>query len=174
MYSVEPNCRELFDLTFPIERGLRAPLEGIDQETLNYSTAPHKMSIGQLAVHCMGWAQYFLSEKKWKPVKWTCIEVNYPLTLEQVNQVISAGFKKIRDTLRSISDAELEVKNGKKGPGYIIYRLLIHAMVHANQMAYLCQSKNLEWEFGSHFGDMASAIIATRYHTSRDFEIGGF
>ncbi len=56
-----------------MERGLRAPLEGISEEHLNHVFAPHKMTIGQTAVHAGAWPRYFLSgEKPWEVVEWTC------------------------------------------------------------------------------------------------------
>ncbi len=172
---MDKNCEELTRLSEVIEDGLRAPLEGITPEILNYTPAENKMSIGQLALHCAGWAEYFLVEEKWEPVRWTCVEVDYPLNIGSVNEQIQKGFGMIRQVLSSLSDPELEVtKDGKKGPGYIIYRLLIHAMVHANQMAYIRQIKDRGWSFGSNFGDMATAVINTGYRTSRDLDIPGF
>jgi len=172
---MDPHCNELYTLAAAIEKGFLKSLEEISQEHLNYSPAANKMSIGQLAVHCAGWAQYFLSEIKWTPEMWTCVSVTYPLTVEQVLREIKKGFLAIYQTLSRLNDISLEISSdGRKGPGYIIYRLLIHAMVDANQMAYLRQIVEPEWNFGSAFGDMATAVIQTEYHTDPDIEIPGF
>ncbi len=169
------NCDELLQLTDTIEDGIKVTLEGITGEVLNFSPADNKMSIGQLAIHCYAWAQYFLADTKpWEPVKWTCMPVEYPLTVDMVMAVIDDGLKSIRSKLTEIDDDKLELVDGKKGPGYIIYRLLIHSMVHSNQMAYIRQIKDKEWKFGSHFGDMATAIIGLKYHTDKDTSIFGF
>jgi len=173
--QMDLHATELHELSFVIERGLRAPLEGISEELLNFTPALNKMTIGQLALHCTGWAEYFLAEEKWEAVKWTCVEAEYPLQLQNVKVQIERGFNSIRTVLETTTDEELEItSDGKKGHGYIIYRLLIHAMVHANQMAYIRQIKEPDWGFGSHFGDMATAVIATKYSTSRDLSIPGF
>ncbi len=174
-HLMDPHCQELHDLSFVIEKGLKTPLEEISNTHLNHSPSPHKMSIGQLAIHCMGWAQYFLADEKWEPEKWTCVKVDYPLTLNAVLAEVDKGFEAIRTTLQQSNDQLLEVNsNGEKGHGYIIYRLLIHAMCHANQMAYLRQTLEPDWTFGTHFGDMASAVIVTKYHTTRDLAVPGF
>lgn len=169
-------------MSFIMEKGLRAPLEKISQDILNFSFNENKMTIGQLAIHCTAWAQYFLAPDNAKPwlvgtgkERWTCKPMSYPLTLEMVNQEIEKGFEVIRNTLIHSDDDILEVRDGnKKGHGYIIYRLLIHVLTHSNQMAYLRQIKDPEWGFGSHFGDMATVIIKTKYATSRDLTIPGF
>lgn len=176
--SNQKNCNELLELTYVMKTGLRAPLEGITQEHLNHSFAQHKMTIGQIAVHCTGWAQYFMAEEDNKPfelAKWTAKPMEYPLSLTDVNQTIEDGFAAVRHILQTQNDDLLEItEEGKKGKGYIIYRLMIHALTHSNQMAYLRQLLDVEWEFGGHFGDMASAIIRTKYFTERDLNIGGF
>ena len=178
MQKNNENCIELLELSKIMERGLWAPLEGISNEHLNFTIASHKMSIGQIAIHSTAWARYFLSAKDAKPwniVKWTCKPVEYPLTLSIVNNIFDDGFKAIRDVLLSIDDNLLEIaEDGDKGHGYIIYRLLIHTIAHGNQMAYLRQGLDPDWEFGSHFGDMATAVIAMKYHTDKDLRIGGF
>ncbi len=168
------NCKQLFDLSYVMERGLRSPLMGINDEQLNYTPADNKMSIGQLAIHCTGWASYFIADTKWEVVPWTCVPVDYPLSLDEVNRIIDEGFDSIRNKLKSIDDDLLEVEAGKRGKGYIIYRLLIHAMTHSNQMAYIRQIVEPEWDFGNHFGDMATALISMSYSTQRDEKIGGF
>lgn len=172
------NCDELLELTYVMEAGLRSPLNGILEEHLNHSFASHKMTIGQIAVHCTGWAQYFMAEEDSKPfelAKWTAKPMEYPLTLRDVNQAIDEGFVAMRKILTTQNDDILEItRDGKKGKGYIIYRLMIHALTHSNQMAYLRQLLDPLWEFGGHFGDMASAIIRTKYYTARDLSIQGF
>lgn len=174
----QKNCKELYDLSLTMEKGLRAPLEGISDEILNHSFASHKMTIGQISIHCTGWAQYFMADEGNKPfelAKWTAKPVEYPLTLSEVNQTITDGFTAVREILTTQNDDLLEVTDdGKKGRGYIIYRLMVHTLAHSNQMAYLRQLLEPEWEFGSHFGDMASAIIRTKYSTERDLNIQGF
>ena len=77
----QKNCKELLDLSFTMEKGLRATLEGISEENLNHTFAKHKMTIGQLAIHCTGWAQYFMADEDKKPfdlAKWTAKPVEYP------------------------------------------------------------------------------------------------
>ncbi len=174
----QKNCKELFDLSFTMEKGLRAPLEGISEKNLNHSFASHKMTIGQICIHCTGWAQYFMADEGEKPfelTKWTARPVEYPLTLEDVNQSITDGFAAVREILSTQNDDLLEITDDKKkGKGYIIYRLMVHALAHSNQMAYLRQLLDPEWEFDGHFGDMASAIIRTKYSTERDLNIQGF
>ncbi|MCE7737082.1 MAG: hypothetical protein GPJ54_19505 [Candidatus Heimdallarchaeota archaeon] len=172
------NCEELLKLTYVMEAGLRAPLDGISEEHLNYSFASHKMTIGQIAVHCTGWAQYFMGDDDDKPfelAKWTAKPMKYPLILTDVSRAIDDGFAAVRKILTTQNDDILEItRDGKKGKGYIIYRLMIHALTHSNQMAYLRQLLDNEWEFGGHFGDMASAIIKTNYTTERDLNVQGF
>ncbi len=172
------NCEELLELTYVMEAGLRAPLDGIREEHLNYSFASHKMTIGQIAVHCTGWAQYFMADDDHKPFElanWTARPMVYPLTLIDVNQAIDNGFAAVREILITQNDEILEItEDGNKGKGYIIYRLMIHALTHSNQMAYLRQLLDPEWEFGGHFGDMASAIISAKYSTERDSNVQGF
>ena len=157
-----------------IKQGLLAPLEGISEEILNRQVGDHKMSIGQLVIHCMAWAEYFMGEIKPDPiVPWTCKPVDYPLKLYYVLGIIEAGFGAIQRKLEIVDNNSLEVtEEGKKGPGYIIYRLLIHAMVHSNQMAYLRQLFNPEWDFGSHFGNMANVFIASDYITAPEIVRG--
>lgn len=172
------NCDELLELTYVMEAGLKSPLDGILEDHLNHSFASHKMTIGQIAVHCTGWAQYFMADENNKPfelAKWTAKPMHYPLTLVDVNQTIDDGFAAVRNILTTQNDDILEMtKEGIKGKGYIIYRLMIHAITHSNQMAYLRQLLDPSWEFGGHFGDMASAIIRTKYYTERDLNIQGF
>lgn len=169
---------ELQKLTTSIEKSFRAAIEGVTELQLNHVFAPHKMTIGQLAIHCTAWASYFLApedNKPWKVEKWTCKPISYPITTKELNTTIDEGFQSIRDVINETSDAELEIqKNGSKGHGYIIYRLLIHAMVHANQIAYLRQLLDENWDYASHFGNAASAIIATDYITTRDLTVQGF
>lgn len=174
----QKNCKELYDLSLTIEKGLRATLEGISEKNLNHSFAAHKMTIGQIAIHCTGWAQYFMAEEDNKPfdlAKWTAKPVEYPLSKITVEDTIHDGFAAMREILTNQNDDLIEITSvGKKGKGYIIYRLLIHSMVHSNQMAYLRQLLDPNWEFGGHFGDMASHLIRTEYSTERDLNVPGF
>ncbi len=86
--------------------------------------------------------------------------------MEFVSEVVADGMAAIGETLGRIDDAGLERRaDGGKGPGYIICRLLLHTMVHANQMSYLRHLLDPEWEFGGHFGHMATAYIRVSYHT---------
>lgn len=157
-----------------IKEGLLAPLDEISEEILNRQVGDNKMSIGQLVIHCMAWAEYFMGEIKPDPiVPWTCKPVDYPLKLEYVRGMIDTGFGAIQRKLETVDNNSLEVaEDGKKGPGYIIYRLLIHSMVHSNQMAYLRQLFNPEWKFGSHFGNMANVFIASDYETTPELVRG--
>ena len=170
------HCDELLEVTEVMENGLRAPLKGITTEILNHVFASHKMTIGQIAIHSMSWPRYFLSkDPPWEVTQWTCRPCEYPLTLEFIDEVINDGCLAMRETLKSIKDSQLEVnEKGEKGVGYILCRLQLHTMVHANQMAYLRQLLDPDWDFGSYFGDMATAYIRMSYHTERDLRIGGF
>lgn len=168
------NPEKLLKMIPTIKEGLLAPLDGISEENLNRQVGENKMSIGQLVIHCMAWAEYFMGEIKPDPiVPWTCKPVDYPLSLEYVHTMIDAGFGAIRRKLEIVDDESLEVTDkDEKGPGYIIYRLLVHAMVHSNQMAYLRQLFNPEWGFGSHFGNMANVFIASDYVTTPELVRG--
>ncbi|MHA2091265.1 MAG: hypothetical protein ACW98K_10430 [Candidatus Kariarchaeaceae archaeon] len=175
--STRKFCDELLSILDTMEFGLRAPLENITEDHLNHVFASHKMTIGQIAIHCTAWAEYFMADdnnKPWKVQQWTCRPCTYPLTFEFVDDTINRGFAAIRDKLLSIDDAGLEIIDGEKGPGYIIYRLQQHILAHSNQMAYLRQLLDSNWDFGTHFGDMASALIKLSYSTSRDHAIPGF
>ena len=165
---------KLLEMIPTIKEGLLAPLVGISEENLNKQVGDHKMSIGQLVIHCMAWAEYFMGEIKPDPiVPWTCKPVQYPLTLEYVISMVDTGFGAIQRKLAIVDNHSLEItEEGKKGPGYIIYRLLIHAMVHSSQMAYLRQLFNPEWDFGSHFGNMANVFIASDYITKPELVRG--
>jgi hypothetical protein len=177
------HCDELLEVIDVMEAGLRAPLVDISGEHLNHSFAEHKMSIGQIAVHTMGWPQYFMADENNKPWErgssvpdfWTCMPCEYPLTPDFVSGVIEKGCQAMRDKLHSINDDLLEVtSDNEKGPGYILCRLQLHTMVHANQMSFLRQILDPGWRFGGHFGEMATAYIKISYHTSKDKSIGGF
>jgi len=176
--SSRTHCNEFLDLLSIMEDGFRSPLDGISQDHLNHVFAEHKMTIGQIAVHHAAWAEYFMApynEKPWDVVKWTCRPCEYPLNMKFVNSVIDNGFMAIRNKLESINDELLEIdQEGNKGPGYIVYRLQMHAIAHSNQMSYLRQLLDPEWQFGSHFGDMATALIGLSYKTTRDLRIQGF
>lgn len=153
-----------------MERGLRASIDGISEELLNFSFAPHKMTIGQLVVHTMSWPRYFLSiEPPWELTTDTCRPCVYPLKVDFVREVISDGVQAMTEFLRNTDDFRLELdENGEKGKGYILYRLQLHTLVHANQISYLRGLKDASWDFGNHFGDMATALIGLKYATSKD------
>jgi len=172
------HCDELLEVIDVMERGIRAPLEGIAEEHLNHQFAAHKMSIGQIAVHSMAYPQYFMApadDKPWEKVEWTCRPCDYPLSTAFVDRVVDEGCDAMRTMLRSIDDDGLErAPDGSQGPGYILCRLQLHTLVHANQMSYLRQLLEPDWQFGGHFGDMATAYIRMSYHTERDRRIGGF
>lgn len=173
------NTVRILSIVPVFKAGLLASLENITENHLNHVFADHKMTIGQIAVHCTAWARYFLTEiiyneKPWEVVPRTCKPCEYPLTLDFVRATIDDGFQALTETLQMVSDEELEVYNDRKGPGYIICRLLLHALTHSNQMAYLRQLLDKDWGFGTHFGDMATAFINLDYHTTRDLTIPGF
>lgn len=178
--SERKHCDELLQVIDVMERGLRAPLEGISQDHLNHVFAPNKMTIGQIAVHTMAYPRWFMSgfeggERPWEKVKWTCRPCDYPLALAFVNETIDNGCAAMRAMLRRIDDAGLErTPAGEQGPGYILCRLQLHTMVHANQMSYLRQLLDPDWKFGGHFGAMATAYIRMSYHTEKDPRFGGF
>ena len=176
--SSRTHCDELLSILSTMEAGFRSPLEGISQDHLNHVFAEHKMTIGQIAIHHTAWSQYFMAlpnDKPWEVVPWTCRPCEYPLSLEFINSVMDDGFNALRDKLEHINDDLLEIdEEGNKGPGYIIYRLQMHAIAHSNQMSYLRQLLDPEWKFGTHFGDMATALIGLSYKTTRDLRIQGF
>jgi hypothetical protein len=170
------HCDEFLAALPVVERGLRSPLEGITEAHLNHIFAPHKMTIGQIAVHSMSWPRWFLSSADpWELTEWTCRPCVYPLTVAFVEEVINDGVDAMRSVLERVDDSGLErTPDGKKGPGYILFRLLHHTMVHANQMAYLRHTLDPEWGFGRHFGEMASALIRVSYHTEPEGWRRGF
>lgn len=172
MNNKKDNCNALLKVIDVTARGLRNSLNGISQEDLNHVFAPHKMTIGQMAVHTMSWPRYFLSETPpWKKTKWTCRPCKYPLTPAFVDEVIEDGYAAMKDHLNDTNDALLEVDNsGKKGKGYILYRLQLHILVHANQIVYLRSVLDPSWEFHGKWGDMATALIDLNYHTSKELE----
>ena len=170
------NCEALLNVIPVMENGLRAAIEDISEELLNYNFAPHKMTIGQLVVHTMSWPRYFLSEDPpWELTKDTCRPCIYPLKLKFVEDVISDGINAMVDYLLETNDDLLETnEKGEKGKGYILYRLQLHTLVHANQISYLRSLKDPSWDFGGYFGDMATALIGLKYSTTKDLKIGGF
>jgi len=174
--SGKKNCAELLYVIDIMQKGLRASLENISQDHLNHQFANHKMTIGQLAVHTMSWPTFFLAESPpWEETELTCRPCTYPLTPDFVDQVISEGVGSMKTFLFNANDKLLEVdNNGKKGKGYIIYRLQLHTLVHANQIAFLRGILNPSWEFNGHFGDMATALIAMDYHTTKEIDVKGF
>ncbi len=166
------HCEELLQVIDVMEKGLGASVAYISEEHLNHSFAAHKMTIGQLAVHTMSWPRYFLSETPpWKETEFTCRPCSYPLTLAFIEEVIADGISAMKEFLKSTNDTRLEIdENGKKGKGYILYRLQLHTLVHANQIAYLRSILDPSWQFGNNFGDMATAIIAMKYGTSKELD----
>ncbi len=107
--------------------------------------------------------------------EWTCRPCDYPLTAAFVNDVVDDGCAAMRETLGQLTDDLLEVNGrGEKGHGYILCRLQLHTIVHANQIAYLRHTLEPEWEFDGHFGDMATAYIRMGYHTEPDLTVPGF
>jgi hypothetical protein len=173
MKNSRKNCEAILKVIPVMERGLRAAIEGISEELLNYNFGDHKMTIGQLVVHSMSWPRYFLSEDPpWELIKDTCRPCTYPLTLEFVGDVISDGIKAMTTFLQNANDELLEIN--EKGNGYILYRLQLHTLVHANQISYLRSMRDPSWDFGGYFGDMATALIGLDYSTSKDLTIPGF
>ena len=66
------------------------------------------MTIGQLAIHCMAWAQYFLADKDnkpWEVTKWTCKPVEYPLSVATVLGIINDGLHAMRSKLEEIDES---------------------------------------------------------------------
>lgn len=176
MNNTRTNCDDLLRILSVLEKGLRASIDGISEEDLNHSFARHKMTIGQLVVHTMSWPRYFLSDiPPWEITKGTCRPCSYPLTMDFISGVISDGFSAMHDHLINTNDSLLEIDNeGKKGKGYILYRLQLHTLVHSNQISYLRSLLDPDWDFGSQFGDMATALISLKYYTTKDLSIGGF
>ena len=173
------HCEEIIEVVNKMEKGLLAPINSISEKNLNHVFAENKMTIGQIAVHCGAWAEYFMTNNpSWEPVKWTCKSVSYPLSLENVKMIIKNGFNAIRSKLNFINDDLLEIdEKGEKGKGYIICRLLLHAMTHGNQMAYLRQilePELKESEISGMFGSMATAYIRLSYFTEIDKRVPGF
>ena len=176
MKTKRDHCEALLNIIPVMETGLRASIANISEDLLNFNFASHKMTIGQLVVHTMSWPIYFLSEQPpWELTKDTCRPCTYPLTVEFVENVISDGINAMVGFLKETNDELLEIdKKGEKGKGYILYRLQLHTLVHANQISYLRSLKDPIWDFGEHFGDMATALIALNYHTTKDLNIKGF
>ena len=170
------HCDSLLKVIPFMEKGLKASIEGIPEDLLNHRFADHKMTIGQLVVHSMSWPRYFLSEEPpWELTEDTCRPCVYPLTIAFVNEVISDGISAMTEFLQKTNDDLLEIdQNGEKGKGYILYRLHLHTLVHANQISYLRSMMESDWEYGSYFGDMATALIGLDYSTSKDLKIKGF
>jgi len=97
------------------------------------------------------------------------------LKIDFVQEVISDGIQAMTEFLQKANDELLEVdQNGEKGKGYILCRLQLHTLVHANQISYLRSMKEPDWDYGSYFGDMATALIGLDYSTSKDLNIQGF
>jgi len=176
MENKNDHCQALLKVIPVMEKGLRASIEGISEELLNHNFADHKMTIGQLVVHTMSWPRYFISvDPPWELVKDTCRPCTYPLTLEFIDEVIAEGIKAMTELLQKTNDELLEIdQNGEKGKGYILYRLQLHTLVHANQISYLRSLMESDWDYGSYFGDMATALIGLDYSTSKDLSVRGF
>jgi hypothetical protein len=176
MKNDRKNCEAFLKVIPIMEKGLRASIEGISEDVLNLNFASHKMTIGQLAVHSMSWPRYFLAEEPpWELTKDTCRPCTYPLTSQFVDEVISDGILAMTAFLQTTNDTLLEIdEKGEKGKGYILYRLQLHTLVHANQISYLRSMKDPSWDFGEYFGYMATALIGFDYHTTKDLAIPGF
>jgi len=176
MENKNDHCQALLKVIPVMEKGLRATIVDISEELLNHNFADHKMTIGQLVVHTMSWPRYFLSEDPpWELVEDTCRPCTYPLKLAFVEEVITDGIKAMTEYLEDANDELLEIEeNGEKGKGYILYRLQLHTLVHANQISYLRSLKDPEWDYGSYFGDMATALIGLDYSTTKDLSVRGF
>lgn len=170
------HCDSILKVIPVMERGLRASIDSISQDLLNHKFADHKMTIGQLVVHTMSWPRYFLSENPpWELTKDTCRPCLYPLTLAFIDEVITDGISAMTEYLQKTNDELLEIDlNGEKGKGYILYRLQLHTLVHANQISYLRSMMDPDWDYGGYFGDMATALIGFDYSTTKDLRIKGF
>ena len=176
MKTTRNHCDAILKVIPVMEKGLRASIEGISEELLNHNFADHKMTIGQLVVHTMSWPRYFLSEEPpWELTIDTCRPCTYPLKIDFVQEVISDGIQAMTEFLQKTNDALLEVdQNGDKGKGYILYRLQLHTLVHSNQISYLRSLMEPDWDYGSYFGDMATALIGLDYSTTKDLNVRGF
>lgn len=170
------HCDSLLNVIPIMESGLRASINNISEDLLNHCFADHKMTIGQLVVHSMSWPRYFLSDDPpWELTIDTCRPCVYPLTIEFMDKVITDGISAMTEYLQKTNDELLEIdKNGEKGKGYILYRLQLHTLVHANQISYLRSMLEPDWDYGSYFGDMATALIGLDYSTTKDLSIKGF
>ncbi len=176
--SQRNHCDELLAILPVMEAGLREPLEGISQDHLNHRFAPHKMTIGELAVHCTAWPVYFLSaEPPWAKVRWTCRPCPDPLTMAFVDQAIDEGFAAMRETLQRASDEDLDKRSDQeRGLGYLICRLQLHFIWHVGQMSYLRHMLDEAWASSGrgHFGRMATAYIGVSYHAGDPQRLRGF
>ena len=176
--SQRNHCDELLAILPVMEAGLREPLEGISQDHLNHRFAPHKMTIGELAVHCAAWPVYFLSaEPPWEKVRWTCRPCPDPLTMAFVDQAIDEGFAAMRETLQRASDEDLDKRSDQeRGLGYLICRLQLHFIWHVGQMSYLRHMLDEAWASSGrgHFGRMATAYIGVSYHAGDPQRLRGF
>jgi hypothetical protein len=63
MKSKHNHCEAILNVLPVMETGLRASIENISEDLLNYNFASHKMTIGQLVVRTMSLPRYFLSEQ---------------------------------------------------------------------------------------------------------------
>ena len=174
--SQRKYCDALLNVIPIMMSGLKASIHDISEEHLNHQFAPHKMTIGQLVIHSMSWPRYFLSATPpWELTENTCRPCIYPLTMEFVEEVIEDGSTAMREFLLTSNDELLEIdEHSEKGKGYILYRLQLHTLVHSNQIAYLRSMLDPTWEFGSQFGEMATALISLPYHTGKDLNVPGF
>ena len=166
--KTDTNCRALGAVLPVIEQGLQASVANLRQDMLNHVFVSHKMTIGQLAVHTGSWPRYFLSDTPpWQPAPHTCRPCTYPITPAFVTTVITDGFEAMSTFLVTNKDEMLdkELSNGWPA-GYTIYRLLLHTLVHANQIAMLRGMLEPSWNFGNNWDAMASALIGMPYHTS--------
>lgn len=170
------HCQELLAALEGMEQNYKSIVQGISEEHLNHSFAEHKMTIGQISVHIMSWPKYFLTyPKPWKQEKLTCRPCEYPLTPEFVDLVTDEGIGTMRKYLEEANDDILEkAESGKKGFGYLVYRLLIHIVTHTMQIGYLRHLLDPKWVPGPQFGDMATILIGMTYHSDRDPRFGGF
>ncbi|MBI9071507.1 MAG: hypothetical protein JEY94_07900 [Melioribacteraceae bacterium] len=168
------HCNRLLKAAFTMSGCLKYAIEGSSEEILNYSFAEHKMTIAQMAVHTMSWPRYFLSaEKPWEVDKFTCRPCKYPIKKDFINKVIDDGLLAIKEYLASVDDKQLDIANdGSKGKGYLVYRLIIHIMTHAEQIAFLRSMLEPDWNYSKQFGKMATELIGISYTTEKDSMFG--
>jgi len=171
---VDKISRAIWEAFSVVHEKFRLAVEGTPQDVLNYQPAPHKMSVGQIALHTAGAERYFMNpEPVFERTEWTYVPAEYPLVLDEVLKQIDLAAEDVRNTLESIRDEDLEKPWRYYGDrtiklGYILMRLTHHEIYHMAQIAYLRSWLQKDWRFEGHWGQAATAIISLPYRTTQE------